>query len=77
MTNTELSSKEVEQMTRVSLPQPSPDMVGKYYKVPFLDANDPNMRLPAATRKSGKQGVYKLTEKMEWSFIGIGLIQPG
>ncbi|HMH20199.1 MAG TPA: hypothetical protein VK563_00415 [Puia sp.] len=76
MTNTEFSPKEVEQMTRSSLPQPSTDMVGKYYKVPFLDANDPNMQLPAEIRKTGKQGVYKLTEKMEWSFIGIGLIQP-
>ena len=35
MVNKEFSSKEVEQLTRGSLPLPSEDMVGKYYKIPY------------------------------------------
>lgn len=73
MTNKEFSSKEVEQLTRSSLPLPSEDMVGKYYKIPYTDVADAP---PADPLKSWKQGVFKLTEKMEWIFIGIGLIQP-
>jgi len=42
-------------MTGFPCLSPARIMVGKYYKVPFLDANDPNMRLPAATRKSGSK----------------------
>jgi hypothetical protein len=76
MTNKEFSSKEVEQITRKSLPDPSADLVGKYWKIPYHDEQDPEASAPAAILKSWKQGVYKLTEKLEWSFIGIGLIQP-
>lgn len=73
MTNKEFSSKEVEQLTRSSLPLPSEDLVGQYYKIPYNDVAEP---APAVPAKSWKQGVFKLTEKMEWIFIGIGLIQP-
>jgi hypothetical protein len=76
MTNKEFSSKEVEQITRKSLPLPSADMIGKYFKIPYDDDQDPAMPLAEAIQKRWKQGVYKLTEKLEWSFIGIGLIQP-
>ena len=73
MANKELSSKEVEDLTRASLPLPSEDMVGKYYKIPYDVVVEPAPDVPV---KSWKQGVFKLTEKMEWIFIGIGLIQP-
>ena len=76
MTNKEFSSKEVEQLTRSSLPLPNADMVGKYFKIPYHDDQDPSMPLAEAIQKRWKQGVFKLTEKLEWSFIGIGLIQP-
>ncbi|HEY4063580.1 MAG TPA: hypothetical protein VGM30_16850 [Puia sp.] len=76
MTNKEFSSIEVEKLTRSSLPAPSDDLVGQYYKIPYNDAPDPSVPAPAEAPKSWKNGVFKLTEKMEWIFIGIGLIQP-
>ena len=76
MTNKEFSSLEVEKLTRSALPSPSEDLVGQYYKIPYHDAQDPTAPAPAEPPKSWKNGVFKLTEKMEWIFIGIGLIQP-
>lgn len=50
-------------------------MIGKYFKIPYQDAHEKPAPAPEPSYR-GKNGVFKLTEKMEWIFIGIGLIQP-